>query len=279
MARRVALFVNTTKPNVNDAVDRLRPLIERHGELVGVCDEDTEEAPCTDADLVVVLGGDGTLLTAAKLFGRQPLLGVNFGKLGFMAAFDLETVEQRAASLFGTEALPLSEASMVEASVNGEPAGAMLNEFVISAGPPYRLIELKTTIDGTPGPTVRGDGLILATPLGSTAYNVAAGGPIVAPTVPAMILTPIAAHSLSFRPIVLPGSSTVEITVVRGNDDEDSEHGTSLVGDGAPLRRLDEGDVVRLGHAASGVRLVTNNARPYWSTLMTKMRWATAPGE
>ncbi len=105
-----------------------------------------------------------------------------------------------------------------------------LNDAVVTAGPPYRMIAMSVRIDGSQGPVIMGDGLIVSTPIGSTAYNASAGGPIVSPDVPAMILTPIAAHSLSFRPVVVAAGSTIEIAIDKANDELERERGagTSL---------------------------------------------------
>jgi len=283
--RRVALFVNRSKPDADRAADRLVPLIQRHGSLWGVIDvPDGSDGPSETegVDLTVVLGGDGTLLAAAQVFGAAPLLGVNLGKLGFMAGFDLDTVCDRAADLFGGAPLDVHRSSVLRAAISADgterDAGRAVNDFAIAAGPPYRMIVLDLRIDGADGPTIMGDGMILSTPLGSTAYNVAAGGPIVAPSVPSMTLTPIAAHSLSFRPIVLPESITVEVAVERANENEgDHAHGTTLVGDGIARRRLREGDRVRFACEPDGVGLVMNPQADYWSTLMRKMNWANNP--
>lgn len=280
--RAVALFVNRAKPDAGAAADRLAPLIERHGRLSAVVDAPDGVHDTSGTDLVVALGGDGTLLAAAQAFPRVPLLGVNLGKLGFMAAFDLETVCDRSAELFGQAPLDMHRTSILRAVITSggrrREAGWALNDFAIAAGPPYRMIVLDLRIDGASGPTIMGDGMILSTPLGSTAYSVAAGGPIVAPSVPSMALTPIAAHSLSFRPIVLPESVSVEVAVRRANSDErDDSHGTTLVGDGLARQRLREGDRVRLDCEPGAVGLVVNPEAEYWSTLMRKMNWASNP--
>lgn len=286
MSRRVLLLVNRSKPDADRVARRLRGLIEQHGTFAGEADAvngDGASLPeAGDVDLAVVLGGDGTMLGAARrCYGRGwPLLGLNLGGVGFMADFELGTLEERAAGVFGGGGLSVIETPVLEAAVEcraGErwAAGPAVNEFVITAGPPYRMIALRLKIDGRPGPTVRGDGLIVGTPMGSTAYNVSAGGPIVAPSVPSIILTPIAAHSLSFRTIVAPSGSEIEVEVAEANSM--NGEGTTLVTDGQAMQRLREGDRVRVRTAAEPVRIVTSSASSYWETLMEKMRWATPP--
>ncbi len=285
MPRNVLLLVNGDKPRAVEAADRVAHAIARAGRLMGRLDtrEDDPTLPerCAGADLVVAVGGDGTLLGVGQhcLEPGVPLLGVNAGRLGFLAEFDERDVTSRAAELFGDAPLALARLSTLRASVQSAgaaaPAGTALNEFVITAGHPFRIIALRLEIDGQPGPLVRGDGLILATPLGSTAYNVSAGGPIVSPPVEAMVLTPIAAHSLAFRPIVLPLSASVRVTLEEANDEDDA--GTTLVADGRVTRRLRRGDSVTLSRGERPLVLAVNTRVSYWSTLMSKLAWAVAP--
>jgi NAD+ kinase len=163
-----------------------------------------------------------------------------------------------------------------------------LNDAVVTAGPPYRMVSIAIRIDGHDGPTVTGDGLIVSTAIGSTAYNASAGGPIISPEVPAMAITAIAPHTLSFRPVVVNLSSTVELTMVRANDGSEATMGamaelasvatgTALVLDGQVPVRLRTGDKVIIRQHAKPARFVRNPGRSYWQTLLTKMRWAAPP--
>ena len=133
------------------------------------------------------------------------------------------------------------------------------------------MIELKLTIDGSPGPELRGDGVIVSTAVGSTAYNASAGGPIVDPTLEAMIVTPLAAHSLAFRPFVLCPDCLPRVEVTRGNE------GTSLVLDGREPVGLRGGQAVLIRRDGRRVRFVANPATTYWQILLDKMRWAAPP--
>ncbi len=286
MGRRVVLVVNRKKPDADAAAREVASMIAAHGTVLAELDVSAPLPPSQPdgADLVVVLGGDGSILSQVRRFAdtRLPILGVNLGKLGFMAEFDAESLRSQAAAMFGDAPLPTYELALlrvrivrpgVEGPVLDEPA---LNEAVITAGPPYRLITLSFRIDDNPGPTLSSDGLIVSTPTGSTAYNVAAGGPIVAPSVDALVITPLAAQSLSFRPIVVPGESRVEVTVHRVND---AGHGlgTTLVVDGQLLAPLAPGDRVLVHRSERRVRFVRNPQTDYWSTLIDKLRWAAAP--
>jgi NAD+ kinase len=282
----VLVIVNRRKPDAEHALRHVVDLIERHGTLVGVLDAESPDGRVPSpggVDLIAVLGGDGTLLGAARRHGAmgRPLVGINIGRVGFLAAYELDRVEGAAADLFGTA--PLHERSLPELSVAVHNAGVpqpratetALNEFVVTAGPPYRMITLRLLIDGHDGPLVSGDGLIVSTPTGSTAYSLSAGGPIVAPGVDAVVLTPIAAHTLSFRPIVVPMASTVEVSVESVNATE--EAGTTLVADGQVHHRLREGDRLVFRAGPSRARFVVDPLQSYWDTLQGKMRWAIPP--
>ncbi|MCW5776894.1 MAG: NAD(+)/NADH kinase [Phycisphaeraceae bacterium] len=285
MSRAALLVYRHDDAESARAAARVRPLVERFGRLAGVVDANGDAASldAAGADLIVVLGGDGTLLsTARRTVGLGvPLLGVNLGRLGFMAEFDLASLAAHGASLFGEAPLRLHELALLRASVVS-PGGAArfeglaLNECAITAGPPYRMVELGLGIDGEPGPIVSGDGLIVSTPTGSTAYNVSAGGPIVAPGVGAFVITPIAAHTLSFRPIVVPETARVEIAALRVNR-EAGGGGTTLVLDGQVRTPLDAGERVVLSRDGRGVRFVRNPEGSFWATVVEKLHWAARP--
>ncbi|HED54572.1 MAG TPA: NAD(+)/NADH kinase [Phycisphaerales bacterium] len=283
--RSVLLVVNRDKPEAEPVTHRLVDAITAHGTLLGQIDAGNGSLPeiAEDADLIVVLGGDGTLLGEGRRFAGLdvPLLGVNLGRLGFLAEFDVGEVEQQAAVLFGSGPLvrrdmPMLCAEMIEPDGTARMVGIAMNEAVITAGPPYRVIELSISIDGSIGPVVRGDGLILSTALGSTAYTVSAGGPIVHPGTDAFVITPIAAHSLAFRPIVIPASCTVELDLVRLNDDGRSG-GTTLVLDGQNHERIYAGQRVRLRRHNKSITLIDNPNGSYWRTLIDKLHWAKPP--
>lgn len=287
MPRSVILVAKEDKAAVADALREVRALIEKHGRLVAEFPAQTDDRrDPPEADVVVVLGGDGTLLSQARRFSPRgvPLLGVNFGKLGFLTEFDLPALRAQAPDLLGAGPMATRERVMLEVEVVRAAGGKQrapslaTNDCVITAGPPYRMISLGLSIDRSPGPLVTGDGLIISTPLGSTAYNVSAGGPIVAPDVKALVITPLAPHSLSFRPIVTPETSVIEATIVRSNRRGPSEPGTTLVLDGQATTPLEDGDRVLVRRAPQPLRLVINREADYWNTLIRKMHWASLPG-
>lgn len=279
------LLVNRDKPDAPAAAREVRELIEQRGHVVAELPADNEPLPDSlqHVDLVVVLGGDGTLLAQTRrcLDLGAPMLGINLGKVGFMAEFDLTAVRLQADSLFGDGPLAIRNLGLLHVQAYGSDdnlklQGVALNDCVIVAGPPFRVVRLALTIDGTQGPILSGDGLVISTPTGSTAYNLSAGGPIVAPTVEAMSITPIAPHSFSFRPIVVGSSSIVEVAVLRANSTRQGM-GTTLLLDGQNFLPLHTRDRILVTTHGKSVRFVRNPATDYWARLINKLAWARAP--
>jgi len=235
-----------------------------------------------DADLALAIGGDGTLISQARrLVDRNiPLIGVNVGRLGFLAEFNAQSLIQHADTIFNGNP-PLASHMMLEVTRTGPDSappdliesfpGLAINDCVITAGPPFSMIELRLTIDGVTGPTLAGDGVIVATPLGSTAHNISAGGPIVHPALEAVTITPLAAHSLAFRSIVISAECTLEIEILRANE------GTALVKDGNVSSSLAAGDRITIRRHPRKVRFVTNPDTTFWRILLDKLRWAAPP--
>ncbi|MEK6703840.1 MAG: NAD(+)/NADH kinase [Planctomycetota bacterium] len=285
MPRSALLVVNRQRPEAAASAREVVELIRRHGTLLAETESHDPKIPelAASADLVVVLGGDGSLLGQARRIAGLgvPVLGVNFGRLGFIAEFELHALTEQAAAIFGDGPLQTRELRFLSVSIARADGSVgfeaiALNEAVITAGPPYRVIQLAISIDSLPGPSFGGDGLIVSTPTGSTAYNLSAGGPIVAPGVDAFTITPIAPHSLSFRPILVPGTSQIELTLSRANADPGSE-GTTLILDGQVMQPLRTGDRVLIRRAEETLRFVVNPRADFWSALTTKLRWAEPP--
>jgi NAD+ kinase len=287
MGRRVLLLANCAKQEVRDSVDRVRAIIGRYGSLIG---ESIDEAQ--GAELVVVLGGDGTLLSQARRCVRLglPIVGVNFGRLGFLAEYDIEAFERHAERVLGGGELEIVHHWLLEVDViqsSGGDAGfsgLAMNDCVVTAGPPFRMIEMGVWINGQEGPRLNGDGVIISTPAGSTAYGVSAGGPIVSPGVDAMSITAIAAHSLAFRPILVPGDSEIDLEIRRANSHDGEEidmpagaSGTTLVLDGQQMHPLKGGERVRVRRHGRCIDLVTNPDATYWRVLIDKLHWAKPP--
>lgn len=287
MGRSVVLVVNRAKPEAAAAAREVRSLIERHGTVLAEVDaRKSIRIPKKRPDMLVVLGGDGTLLSQTRQTAHLdiPLLGVNFGKLGFLAEFDMEALRQQARTLFGAGKLPTRSVSMLQAECwnagdkRPHATGLALNEAVITAGPPFRMIELSLSHNGIPGPIMRGDGLIIATPVGSTAYTLSAGGPVLAPSVEAIVVTPVAPQSLAFRPLVLSADARLEIGMIRVNEGGSGiGTGSALVLDGQEMTPLSAGSRVVVSRHPRRVRFVHNKNTDFLDTLIKKLRWAMGP--
>ncbi|HEV8663327.1 MAG TPA: NAD(+)/NADH kinase [Candidatus Methylomirabilis sp.] len=287
MSRRELKTIGiVVKPHKAEARDVLRQLIPwlKARERTILLDQDTAalaempEAGIPKPDLpgrvdfLIVLGGDGTLLSVARLVaGRDvPILGVNLGGLGFLTEITLDELFPLLGEILGGE-LRVSRRMMLQVHVHREGARVaeytVLNDAVINKGAMARIVDLETYMDGEYVTTYRADGLILATPTGSTAYCLSAGGPIVHPAVEALILIPICPHTLTNRPAVLPAGSKIE--VVQGSEGE--EVFLTLDGQaGFPLRYR---DVVEVRRAQEQIALVASPKKSYYQVLRTKLKW------
>src|SRR5215217_9439231 len=254
-APRMKLFVvaNQSKPHVAKALADWLPWLKQRVEVTGVDGTTGDDLSRVEGDVILALGGDGTLLGAARRLGGRstPLMGVNFGRLGFLASFQPDRFKDSIDALLANK-LPVSSRLALEASVlaagdacdpcdhsaiatRRQSWAFALNDAVISAGPPFHMIELELNADGGEGVRFFGDGVIVATPSGSTAYNVSAGGPILDPGVDAFCVTPICPHSLSFRPVVVSSRNNVVIAASKANP------GTTLFCDGQETAKLSRG--------------------------------------
>ena len=222
-------------------------------------------------DLLIVLGGDGTLLSMARAVGDLgvPILGVNLGGLGFLTATTLEEMLPALERLLAG-GMEIEERMMLNARLRrgGQAVGEYiaLNDVVITQSAMSRIIDLSVSVGGRHAISYRADGLIICTPTGSTAYNLSAGGPILFPTMDAVVLTPIAPHTLSNRPIAVPGAQRIDVALLAQQD-------VMLTMDGQVGVPLRERDVVEVQKAAARIRLVRFPQKDFFSVLRTKLKW------
>jgi NAD+ kinase len=235
----------------------------------------TKEDLPNACELIVLLGGDGTLIGMARRIARAdvdvPIAGVNFGSLGFLTEITLDDLYPSLEAVLDGSA-PIEDRMMLHArTLRGGTTFAdelVLNDAVITKAALSRIIELKVSIGTDEVMRVRADGLIIATPTGSTAYNLAAGGPIVQPVVDAMVLTPIAPHMLTNRPLVVTGTSIVSVAPdMTGNDE------VFVTFDGQSGHALQAGDVIEIERAVRPLRLVRSANRSYFDVLRQKLKW------
>ena len=249
---------------------RIRVLVDADAHLAGAPAR-TKDALAREADLIVVLGGDGTLLSIARRTdARVPILGVNLGELGFLT----EIVEHEAMEMLGrviAGRYDLDRRMTLAATLTRRGRLVRrfraLNDVVMTNGARARIIEFAVAVDGLPFTTYRADGMIVATPTGSTAYSLSVGGPIVEPTVQVLLLSPISPHTLSNRPVVLRPDAVVRITIGRREAD------ALLTIDGQEGTRLAAGDVVEVRQGRSPVSLVRSPDRTYYDVLRSKLGW------
>lgn len=227
-----------------------------------------------DVDLLVSLGGDGTMLGVARFVGKRqvPVLGVNLGSLGYLTEFTKEELftalaELREGSFFLDRRMLLD----VRLTRDGEVVASQraLNEAVVNFGSPVRMIELECRINGMFVNSFRADGMILATPTGSTAYSLSAGGPIVHPSMSAILLTPICPHMLSNRPVIVPGESVVDLIFPEANE------GLMLTIDGQVQIELSPGDQITVLRSQTTFDLIRPTNRNYFEVLRRKLKWGT----
>jgi len=228
-----------------------------------------------EADLLLVLGGDGTLLAAAREAALRgiPILPINMGGLGFLTSFTLnELYPALEDALAGRATIHERVLLLVERVHNGEvlTRQRVLNDAVVHKGTLARMIQLELFIDGGFVCRYRADGLIVATPTGSTAYSMSAGGPIVHPSVESILVTPICPHTLSDRPVVVPDISRIELRLSEGSDS------VFLTLDGQTGVPMQAGDRVRITRAAECLKLIHPPTKTYFEILRSKLKWGEA---
>jgi len=286
---RLFIVANPTKADVRPVLREWMEIMSKRAEITGMDTTPEDDLSQVKADVILVLGGDGTLLsTARRLRGRQiPLMGVNFGRLGFLASFRPAEFLNRFEDLLQGK-LKHSPRKMLDVSVIGVEVkcelhrveemlphrrfwATAMNDAVVTAGPPFHMVELAVRADGESEVRYFGDGVIVCTPSGSTAYNVSAGGPIISPAVAAMCITPICPHSLSFRPLVIGSDSLVTIIAEKVNT------GTTLFCDGQASTKLLKGDKILIKRSPHDVLLIENPEARLWRSYAEKLNWAVSP--
>ncbi len=283
MIRAVGIFV---KPG-QERIQRLLPALDawlRQREVAAYVAAEASGASCgpipavlrqelaQQVDLVIVLGGDGTLLTAARFVADsgRPILPVNFGNMGFLTSVTFEelfpALEQVLAGRY-----EVSERMMVSVSVCREGRTLVtergLNDAVLIKGRPAHMIHFQILVDGHYVSTHRADGIIFATPTGSTAYSLSAGGPIVDPALEAFVVTPVCPHMLTNRPLVLPATAHLSAVFTGG------EEPALLTVDGHTVCELQHGDSLAVKRAECKLRLIQAPQRSYFEVLRSKLLW------
>jgi NAD+ kinase len=226
-----------------------------------------EELP-SRVDLVIVLGGDGTLLSIAHVAAQKdvPVLGINLGALGFLTEVPLDEMYLTLDSYLGGNEEIISSRRMLEAKTRGRTYYC-LNDVVINKGALARMIQCAIWIDDKEISMTKADGFIISTPTGSTAYSLSAGGPIIQPYIPAIIIAPICPHTLSFRPMVISSESSVKIKLLTGGEE------VYLTIDGQRGNRMKKNDTVEVRSSGLELRLISSPKRNFFDLLQQKLGW------
>ena len=285
MFRTIGLIAKHGDPRVGETLDRLIALVQRRG-LDAVLDDQSAGALLRDdmpvvardglgrrCDLIIVVAGDGTFLSAARTLADQdvPLLGVNLGRLGFLADVMPHEMADRLNEILDGDFIEERRFLLDVAVVRGSApvfVGPALNEAVTHKSSMARLVEFETHINGHLVNSQRSDGLIVATPTGSTAYALSGGGPILHPSLDAIVLVPICPHTLSSRPIVVRGDSLVEIVLA-----DEAESSVQLSCDGQTTVELAAGDRISIRKHRPDLRLIHPAGHEYYATLRAKLHW------
>jgi len=233
----------------------------------------TSDELINSAQLIIALGGDGTLLRAARMVGTKelPILGINLGGLGFLTVFSSDEFKPALDNFLAGK--HREELRMVLAVEFGLEKFFALNDCSINMGLSCRVIEAIISTDSSYVTRIVADGVVIATPTGSTAYSLAAGGPIVFPTMEAILVTPLSPHALAARPLVLPATETLNLELDRNSEP------AILIVDGQERREFKPGMKVSFQKAAHKVRLVAPENKSYYEILRSKMKWSGKPGD
>jgi NAD+ kinase len=275
--KKLIIFGDAKRAYVAEAVAEFLEFAKNKAEVLANCDmEKCDPGVVARADYAIVFGGDGTILSAASFLRGMsiPVVGVNVGKLGFLAEFSPGELKAFF-SYLDRGKVDIEKRMMLHCSVKSggkvKFTATAINDVVINAGPPFNMLEFRMSVSGQDLANCTSDGVIICTPTGSTAYNLSAGGPILEANIAAIVITPICPHSLSFRPIVIGAECDIKVEAVRVNP------GSTVIVDGRAHSKLVEGDVVEVQKSDGVFLVVSNPNRTKWDTLAEKLRWGEKP--
>ncbi len=271
---KLVFFGDARKGNVAEAMSEFEAFVKEKAVILKkACIENCTADMLTECDYAVVFGGDGTIISAARALSQNqvPVIGVNLGKLGFLAEFSVDELKTYFDHIVTGKAA-VEKRMMLQCRIDGPDQmvfeSLAINDVFVTAGPPFRMIELQIKVDGQSLAGCVSDGLVICTPTGSTAYNLSSGGPILAAKMAALVITPICPHSLSFRPIVISADSKIEILGLQLNE------GTTLSIDGQISKPLRPESVITVETSENSFLVVNNPIRTHWDALAEKLNWA-----
>ncbi|MBD3800287.1 MAG: NAD(+)/NADH kinase [Campylobacterales bacterium] len=276
--KKVGIILRPSTPELKEVFYRVKQIFESHGievlidnlsgGMIGVLGQQFDIL-CLESDLLATIGGDGTLISAVRRSHSfsKPVMGIHAGKLGFLADVALDELDTILTQIHGGE-YRIDERAMLQAVITtavGEKRVVAFNDIVITRPSISKMIHVETFVDGKNFNTYFGDGVIISTPTGSTAYNLSAGGPVLFPLTKVFALTPICPHSLTQRPVVLPGQYDIEVRT--------PDQSALAVVDGQDMYEFGEGDSIRISLADMPAKLLHRKAFNYFDVLKEKLNW------
>jgi len=275
----VGVLLRPSTPELKDKFFQIKEIFEHHnidviidtvsGGMIDVMGQEFD-IMCQSADILVTLGGDGTLISAVRraFSFNIPVLGVHAGKLGFLADFDIEELDAFIPKLRSGE-YRLDRRAMLEAAIHSNDGSVKeiiaFNDIVMTRPSISKMIHLETAVDGRAFNTYYGDGVIVSTPTGSTAYNLSCGGPVLFPLTEVFVVTPISPHSLTQRPVVLPGDYEIDV--------QTPDISALAIVDGQDMYEFGAGDIIKIKLAKASAQLIHRNEFNYFEVLKEKLSW------
>lgn len=270
--RKVIILGDSRKEGVVDLIEQLKPLLKVHAKIVGEDLTGRMGLENIKADLVLVFGGDGLLLSTARRLGKNqiPVVGINVGKFGFLAELKIEELKTHFQKLL-TKSLKVRERMMLDCRIirNNKQMGNFiaLNDAVVTRGTISRMLYVNLLINDKYVTTFKGDGVIISTPVGSTAHSLSSGGPVVHPDLDSFIVTSICPHSLSVRPLVIPPSHSIILEIAKKPEE------IVLTVDGQIFMYLHENDKLVVTESQYRFKIVDTGIRTFYDTLVSKLNW------
>lgn len=270
--KKIGVAIKQDHPQAGEIQKRLVDWLHQRQKEVFLIDPKQRHPAPPPIDMMIVLGGDGTLLSVSRFIAGSdiPILGVNLGSLGFLTEVTLDEFYPTLEKVFKDEFLEdrrLMLASVVRRTSKDIPQPVVLNDVVVNKGSLPTLVKMEITINGQFVTSLRADGLIVSTATGSTAYSLSSGGPIIHPSVDAMLLTPISPHMLTNRPIVVPAAAEVEVML------KTAQKGPVVMFDGQEVFPLQPEDVVHIRGFEKRLKLIQSPHRNHYQVLRKKLKW------